>query len=491
MSIASEIERLSGVRGDIFTSITNKGVTVPVGSTFSSCPSLIDQIQGGGGDPTSLINQTFTASGYTSGYRPFTATQIPVANPTYVESGAYSGASYQRQPSYFTIFGLKNNLSEMASYYDEYQVPSYLILTMSASASNPQSQFNSLYSDFMSNNFFNNSRIVLVGNNQNSYITTASYTSQKYGYKEFAPNDSHTPSAVYLSAIADLSPIVNDPNIFEQATPSSTIYGDGFSLSFEGCSQLRYQFPDWIRQFGGSIVSSISACASVSTAYPYPTYPSTTTGYITNDVSGSEVWNQVPGYEDIKYVRQSTQGGWGTNNSLYFAWSDPVNDSNLKTFSGLITKDSWATLSNTAGNIWVNSYGTNDGTYKIISTTSNSAVVTGTFTTTSYSTPVTSIGLNGIGPGYGATANSISLTSKNLTGVNYEPAYSANIIKNVVYDAPSTTAITSTSTGNLTALYNGVLKKTLQSKISNSAIDTNYSYNYGTTQTAYSGFEGI
>ena len=84
MSIASEIERLSGVRSDIFTSITNKGVTVPVGSTFSSCPSLIDSIvTGGGGDPTSLINPTFTASGYTSGYRPFTATQNEV--PQYDE----------------------------------------------------------------------------------------------------------------------------------------------------------------------------------------------------------------------------------------------------------------------------------------------------------------------------------------------------------------------------------------------------------------------
>lgn len=81
MSIASEIQRLSGVRSDIFTSITNKGVTVPPTATFSSCPSLIDSITGGGGgSPTSLINNTFTASGYLSAYRPFTATQneVPV-----------------------------------------------------------------------------------------------------------------------------------------------------------------------------------------------------------------------------------------------------------------------------------------------------------------------------------------------------------------------------------------------------------------------------
>lgn len=280
MSIASEITRLSGVRDDIFTSITNKGVTVPVGSTFSSCPTLIDSIVtgGGGGDPTSLINPTFTASGYTSGYRPFTATQTPVANPTYLEISAYPGAPFQNQMSFFTIFGLKQDLWVMADYYDVYKVPSYLILTMSASASSPQGQLSVLYSQFMSDNFFNNSRIFLVGNNQNTYITTAVYTSQKYGYKEFAPNDTYNPSAVYLSAIADLSPIVNDPYLFEYETPSSTIYGDGFSLSFEGCSQLLYDFPNWIRKYGGSIVSSISACASVTTAYPYPSYPSATTG---------------------------------------------------------------------------------------------------------------------------------------------------------------------------------------------------------------------
>lgn len=491
MSIASEITRLSGVRGDIFTSITNKGVTVPVGSTFSSCPSLIDQIEGGGGGPaTSMINSGFTASGYASGYIPFTATQIPVANPTYVDNSAYSGASYNKQRSYFTIFGLKNDLYVMADYYDSYQIPSYFILTMSASASGPNSQIDQLYSHFMSHSFLNDTRIFLIGNNQYSYVTTATYTSQKSGYSEYSPNQSYAPSAVYMSAIVDLSPIVNDPNLFEQATPSSTIYGDGFSISFDGSDSLVDDFPSTITRFSGSIVSSISACASVTTAYPYPTYPSATTGYITNDVSGSEKWNQIPGYEDIKYVRQSTQGGWGPNNSLIFGWSEQVNDSKLKTFSGLISKDSWASFSNTAGNIWVNSYGTNVGNYRITSSTSNSAVVNGTFTA-SYSTPVTSIGLNGIGPGYGATAHSISLTSKELTGVNYEPAYNTSSVKNIVYDdSPSNTSISSSDTGTL-SLYNGTLKKTLQSKIANSAIDTNYSYNYGTTQTAYSGFEGV
>ena len=90
MSIASEISRLSSVRDDIFTSITNKGVTVPATATFSSCPALIDSITGGGGgSPTAMVNTAFTASGFLSGYRPFTATQNSV--PVYdVVTGNYA-----------------------------------------------------------------------------------------------------------------------------------------------------------------------------------------------------------------------------------------------------------------------------------------------------------------------------------------------------------------------------------------------------------------
>lgn len=83
MSIASEIQRLSGVRSDIFTSITNKGVTVPETATFSSCPTLIDSIQGGGGEVDSPINSSFSGFGHLSGVREFTATQNVVVTPHY------------------------------------------------------------------------------------------------------------------------------------------------------------------------------------------------------------------------------------------------------------------------------------------------------------------------------------------------------------------------------------------------------------------------
>lgn len=48
MSIASEIERLYGVRADILQAISDKGVTVPAGSKLDDCPELIAAIQQGG-----------------------------------------------------------------------------------------------------------------------------------------------------------------------------------------------------------------------------------------------------------------------------------------------------------------------------------------------------------------------------------------------------------------------------------------------------------
>ena len=70
MSIASEIQRLSGIRSDIFDSITNKGVTVPESATFSSCPYLIDSIQtGGGGGNNALYNTGAVAIAKASAFR--------------------------------------------------------------------------------------------------------------------------------------------------------------------------------------------------------------------------------------------------------------------------------------------------------------------------------------------------------------------------------------------------------------------------------------
>lgn len=89
MSIASEITRLSGVRNDIFTSISNKGVTVPQTATFSSCPGLIDSIvTGGGGGSNNLYNTTAEGSGSCFGTVTITASQI--ATPLTYDTGNLS-----------------------------------------------------------------------------------------------------------------------------------------------------------------------------------------------------------------------------------------------------------------------------------------------------------------------------------------------------------------------------------------------------------------
>lgn len=80
MSIASEIQRISGCREDIKNAIAAKGVTVPVTATLSSCPDLIDSIQTGGGGGGNYMYDANVVAPFT-GYKTasFTATQIPVS----------------------------------------------------------------------------------------------------------------------------------------------------------------------------------------------------------------------------------------------------------------------------------------------------------------------------------------------------------------------------------------------------------------------------
>lgn len=80
MSIASEIQRISGCREDIKTAIAAKGVTVPETATLSSCPDLIGSIQTGGGGGGNYMYDASVVAPFT-GYKTasFTATQIPVS----------------------------------------------------------------------------------------------------------------------------------------------------------------------------------------------------------------------------------------------------------------------------------------------------------------------------------------------------------------------------------------------------------------------------
>lgn len=80
MSIASEIQRISGCREDIKNAIAAKGVTVPATATLSSCPDLIGSIQTGGGGGGSYMFDASVIAPFT-GYKTasFTATQNAVS----------------------------------------------------------------------------------------------------------------------------------------------------------------------------------------------------------------------------------------------------------------------------------------------------------------------------------------------------------------------------------------------------------------------------
>ena len=92
MSIASEIQRLSGVRSDIFTSITNKGVTVPSTATLSSCPTLIDSITTGGGGGGGAFTLDYT--------NPNQYCQFSASNPDCARSGTIITPVYKLTNKY-------------------------------------------------------------------------------------------------------------------------------------------------------------------------------------------------------------------------------------------------------------------------------------------------------------------------------------------------------------------------------------------------------
>lgn len=87
-SIADEITRLSGCRNDILSAISAKGVSVPVGSVLSSCPSLIASIPTGTGpvQASSVYNTGISATATASATARYTANQIPTSayDTTYV-----------------------------------------------------------------------------------------------------------------------------------------------------------------------------------------------------------------------------------------------------------------------------------------------------------------------------------------------------------------------------------------------------------------------
>lgn len=278
MSIASEISRLSGVREDIFTSITNKGVTVPATATFSSCPALIDSITGGGGgSPTSLINSTFTASGFLSGYRPFTATQKEIPVYDYI---TYEGIKPSHQNQNFTLDGYKTT------------------------ANSPQT---AIFSGTLQ-------QWAQIAETQGHLmIERTQHVIGEWSVTKLSQNE------IRMEFIITAYPI--DSNAFY-------------------CSDLSW---GW----GIDTVSPYTATymEQTGTNVPYPTYPTTTTGFITNEISGKESFtgstNKVPniyvsGFKNVVYD-DSPEGGASV--------ISPSNI-NLTSFSSNMLKNNIAAKSN-------------------------------------------------------------------------------------------------------------------------------------------------
>lgn len=256
MSIASEITRLSGVRGDIFTSITNKGVTVPATATFSSCPALIDSITGGGGgSPTSIVNAGFTASGFASGYRPFTATQNEVI---IYEQSAKAIENYQT-----TSQNNSYSLSFPSAYFVDPNSASFVQLEI---------EFNADYQ----------SRI------QQVYLSPQAN----------APNFRIYPSYFGNSLIFDWTPLLQT---FQQNSASWqwTIQNNSVWIV---CQDTYYQ-PS---QFSVNNYF-INAVVSAGTELPYPDYPTTTTGYVKHTINLKEYFSSPNvkfsgyNYKEISY----------------------------------------------------------------------------------------------------------------------------------------------------------------------------------------------
>lgn len=314
MSIASEIERLSGVRSDIFNSITNKGVTVPAGSTFSSCPSLINSIVtgGGGSDPTSLINPTFTASGYVSGYRPFTATQNVVTKYDEIY-GTY-------------ISGKNNNFAFI-------QVP------MSAlSGAGNLTNYN-LNINFQSWSLDNGQRIIIIPNSADVYTN---YYETNKKVDNFTQSGSYSPPLYYLNFNqADFMTYWN--NIQYQSWIATAFTGEYVYFGWQNYQSLQNMKGDW------------NYYVKTGTDVPYPTYPTTTTGYVTNEISGRESFTgsttkvpniYVSGFKNVVY-EDSPEGGVTT--------ISPVN-MNLTSFSSNMLKNNITSQSNYVLNSTAYSY---------------------------------------------------------------------------------------------------------------------------------------
>lgn len=286
MSIASEIERLSGIRDDIFTSITNKGVTVPETATFSSCPDLIDSIVTGGGAPSSFINTGFNATGETQYMREFTATQIYNPGIVDIERGfGYTCSEQTQQWPFYDMFDFFIGQTILSTGVSGLIMEAYSNITPSA------------------------------------FRSTS--TGNLYYNSQFDPsNPTGTPVGIWY---------------IEAGSPRFSAYTTNGSAFEEYHHYYGYFFPQdyWQPDMCPKRMSGASADL-VNPGYPYPTYPSATTGYISAGADATEYFEQdnpwvysmhvsAEGYKEIYYDNSPHPGG---NSGLQFNSGNVAIDEN-------------------------------------------------------------------------------------------------------------------------------------------------------------------
>jgi hypothetical protein len=290
MSIASEIQRLSGVRGNIFDSITNKGVTVPETATFSSCPDLINSIVTGGGAASSFINTGFNATGETQYMREFTATQI--YNPGIV---ALTGSDYG--PPNLT---LRTHTSW----------PQIVTANFSLDKYNGELECSGLIYGARSDTTYSAFQVTMTGNIY-------------YDIQSDPKNPTDSPIG-YCSAESGsnlFSAYITAGTAFEKR---HSYYGYCTVTYVDQASVQSMNFLDVSGDFGNP-------------GYPYPTYPSATTGYISAGVYSTEYFNKdtpwvysmnvsADGYKEIHYDNAPHPG---SNSGFQFTSGNVAIDENI------------------------------------------------------------------------------------------------------------------------------------------------------------------
>ena len=235
---------------------------------------------GGGGPATSMINSGFTASGYVSGYRPFTATQNVVPLYDIISGTCVSGSVNQMK---------------------------FIQVPMSAlSGANDLFNYN-LNFNFQSWDIEHRQDILIFPSSADVYTTQ--YKTNKRT-DDFEQDIGLQPTLYYLDfSQADF--ISYWSGIQAQPWVATAFTGEYVYIGFPGYQNFQNMKGDWAYK------------VQTGTDIPYPSYPTTTTGYITNYISGREFFviiNPFPsfaryearighsGYKNIVYDN-SPEGG--------------------------------------------------------------------------------------------------------------------------------------------------------------------------------------